>query len=168
MIPILSIVGTSDSGKTTLIEKLVPELKRRGWRVATVKHDVHGFDVDHEGKDSWRHREAGANVVLISSPTRVALIETVDHDHDLLELVQAYAPRADILISEGYKRDHHPKIEVFRQGHRPDLLCGPEDRLIGIASDVPLERGVPCVHIDDAPALADLVERVFGRPTSRA
>lgn len=158
MIPILSIVGTSDAGKTTLIEKLVPELKKRGWRVATVKHDVHGFDIDHPGKDSWRHRQAGADAVIISSPNRVALIESVDHDHTLDELLDHLALKVDILISEGYKRASFPKIEVFRQGHRPDLLCGPEDSLIGIASDVPLDKGVPCVHIDDAPALAELVE----------
>ena len=83
MIPIVSIVGKSDSGKTTLIEKLLPELGRRGYRVATVKHDVHGFEVDREGKDSWRHKKAGAHTVVISSPLKVAVIRDVDHDAEL-------------------------------------------------------------------------------------
>ena len=86
MIPVVSIVGKSDAGKTTLIEKLIPELVRRGYRVATVKHDVHGFDVDREGKDSWRHKQAGAHTVVISSPEKLALIRDVDHDADLAEL----------------------------------------------------------------------------------
>jgi molybdopterin-guanine dinucleotide biosynthesis adapter protein len=158
MIPILSIVGTSDSGKTTLIEKLVPELSRRGWRVATVKHDVHAFEMDREGKDSFRHKAAGAVAVIVSSPSRIGLIEDVDHDHSLRELAERFHLDADLLVSEGYKRESNSKIEVFRMGHRPDLLCGPNDGLVGIASDVPIQRGVPCVHIDDAAGLADLVE----------
>ena len=72
MIPIVSIVGKSGAGKTTLIEKMIPELKKRGYRVATIKHDVHGFDIDHEGKDSWRHKKAGAHATIISSPWKVA------------------------------------------------------------------------------------------------
>ncbi|MDP2972779.1 MAG: molybdopterin-guanine dinucleotide biosynthesis protein B, partial [Deltaproteobacteria bacterium] len=86
MIPIISIVGKSDSGKTTFIEKLLPELVRRGYRVATVKHDVHGFEVDREGKDSWRHKQAGAHTVIISSPTKVALIRDVEKDLRLDEI----------------------------------------------------------------------------------
>ena len=74
MIPIISIVGKSDSGKTTLIEKIIPELNKRGYRVATVKHDVHGFDIDIEGKDSWRHKNSGAHTVVISSPQKIAMI----------------------------------------------------------------------------------------------
>ena len=86
MIPIISIVGKSDSGKTTLIEKLVPELTRRGYRVATVKHDIHGFEVDREGKDSWRHKQAGAHTVVISSPQKIALIRDVEKDLTLDEI----------------------------------------------------------------------------------
>jgi molybdopterin-guanine dinucleotide biosynthesis protein MobB len=163
MIPIISVVGTSDSGKTTLLEKLIPELKARGYRVATVKHDTHGFDVDHEGKDSWRMKRAGADVVIISSPSRIAVIQDVDRDHALEELRDRLRLDVDIIISEGYKRGPHPKIEVFRMGHRPDLLCGPGDNLLAIASDVPMELGVPCVDINDAKALADLIEDRFLR-----
>src|SRR5512147_944366 len=118
MIPIISIVGKSDSGKTTLIEKLVPELTRRGYRVATIKHDVHGFEVDREGKDSWRHKQAGAHTVIISSPEKLAIIRDVDHDADLAELRDRYVQDVDIILSEGFKRNQQPKIEVFRRETR--------------------------------------------------
>lgn len=104
MVPIVSIVGKSDSGKTTLIEKLLPELVRRGYKVATVKHDVHGFDVDRQGKDSWRHKKAGAHTVVISSPTKLALIRDVDHDADLMELRDKYIREVDLILSEGFKK----------------------------------------------------------------
>jgi molybdopterin-guanine dinucleotide biosynthesis adapter protein len=159
MIPILSVVGTSDSGKTTLLEKIVPELKARGYRVAVVKHDVHGFEMDREGKDSWRLKQAGADAVIVSSPRKVALIQDVDRDLPLEELRDRFLRDVDILLSEGYKRGPYPKIEVFRRSHRDQLLCTGEDNLLAVASDVPLDLGVPCVHIDDAKAVVDLIEK---------
>lgn len=163
MIPIISIVGKSDSGKTTLIEKLIPELKKRGYRLATVKHDIHGFDIDREGKDSWRHKEAGADLVIISSPKRVALIQDVDRDNSLEDLSRLFVRDVDIILSEGYKRGPHPKIEVFRKkksgGSSP--LCSKEDNLVAIASDVYLNIGVPCLDINDAKGLVDLIEKEF-------
>ena len=158
MIPIVSIVGKSDSGKTTLIEKLVPELWRRGYRVATVKHDVHGFEVDREGKDSWRHKKAGAHTVVISSPLKVAVIRDADHDADLNEIRDRYIRDVDLILSEGFKRNSQPKIEVSRKEKHRDLLCTKEDNLLAIASDQPFEIGVPCLDINDAPGLVDLIE----------
>jgi molybdopterin-guanine dinucleotide biosynthesis protein MobB len=90
VIPIVSIVGRSNSGKTTLIEKLIIELRRRGYRVGTIKHNSHGFDIDHEGKDSWRHKKAGAQVTVIASPHRIAVIEDVNRDYELSELMDHY------------------------------------------------------------------------------
>ncbi len=161
MIPIVSIVGTSDSGKTTLIEKLVPELVRRAYRVATIKHDVHGFEVDREGKDSWRHKKAGAHTVVISSPRKLAVIRDVDHDAELSELRDKYIRDVDLILSEGFKRNPHPKIEVFRKEKRRELLCTPEDNLLALASDQPFDIGVPCFGLDDAPGIVDLIERKF-------
>ena len=158
MIPIVSIVGKSDSGKTTLIEKLVPELCRRGYRVATVKHDVHGFEVDREGKDSWRHKKAGAHTVVISSPVKVAVIRDVDHDADLTEVRDRYIRDVDLILTEGFKRNNQPKIEVSRREKHQDLLCSREDNLLAIASDQPFEIGVPCLDINDAPGLVALIE----------
>jgi molybdopterin-guanine dinucleotide biosynthesis adapter protein len=161
MIPIVSIVGTSDSGKTTLIEKLVPELVRRGYHVATIKHDVHGFEVDREGKDSWRHKQAGAHTVVVSSPQKLALIRNVDHDAELGELRDKYIQDVDIILSEGFKRNPQPKIEVFRKEKRRELLCTKEDNLLAIATNEPFHIGVPCFDLDDARGMVDLIEENF-------
>jgi molybdopterin-guanine dinucleotide biosynthesis protein B len=169
MIPIISIVGRSDSGKTTLIEKLVPELVRRGWRVATVKHDVHGFDVDHEGKDSWRHKRAGAHTVILSSPTRLALIRDVPEDLPLDAVRARFVQDVDLILTEGYKREAHPKIEVYRRAAHPEPLCEKSDVLIAVASDDPVELGVPRFGLDDAAGLAALIEsRFLERPRPRS
>ncbi len=161
MIPIISIVGRSNSGKTTLIEKLVAELVHRGYKVATIKHDVHGFEIDHEGKDSWRHKKAGAHMVIISSPQKLALIRDVDHDAELTELREKYIQDVDIILAEGFKRNSQPKIEVFRRELKQDLLCQKEDNLIAIASDQPFQIGVPCFDINDTCGLVNLIEEKF-------
>jgi molybdopterin-guanine dinucleotide biosynthesis protein B len=161
MIPIVSIVGKSDSGKTTLIEKIVPELSRRGYRVTTVKHDLHGFEIDKEGKDSWRHKRAGAQAVVISSPRKVALIRDVDKDMSLEELGDSFGEDADLILSEGFKKDVQPKIEVFREEEHKELLCTKEDNLIAIASNRPFDIGVPCLDIDDVKGIVDLIESKF-------
>lgn len=161
MIPIVCIVGRSGSGKTTLIEKLIPELKRSGYQVATIKHDTHGFEVDKEGKDSWRHKQAGAKLVIISSSKKIALIEDVERDSKLEELRQWFIKDADIILTEGYKRSPHPKIEVSRSELHPELLCTREDNLIAIASDQKFDLGVPFFDLNDAKGLARLIEEKF-------
>jgi molybdopterin-guanine dinucleotide biosynthesis protein B len=161
MIPIISIVGKSDSGKTTLIENIVPELVRRGYRVTTVKHDLHGFEIDREGKDSWRHKRAGAQSVIISSPQKVALIRDVDKDMSLAELRECLGGDVDLILSEGFKKDVQPKIEVFRKEKHRKLLCTKEDNLVAIASNRHFEIGVPCLDIDDIKEIVDLIESRF-------
>jgi len=160
-IPILSIVGRSNTGKTTLIEKLIPELNRRGYRVATIKHNIHGFDIDHEGKDSWRHKKAGARMTVIASPHRVAVVEDSDEDYELAELRDRYIRNVDIVLSEGFKVNPHPKIEVVRSKLRHEPVCTKEDNLIAVAGDRPLDRGVPCLDINDIKGLVDLIEKRF-------
>lgn len=161
MIPIVSIVGKSDSGKTTLIEKIVPELVRRGYRVTTVKHDLHGFEIDRKGKDSWRHKRAGAQGVIISSPQKVALVRDVDEDMSLEELRDSFGQDADLILSEGFKKDVQPKIEVFRKEAHGELLCTKQDNLVAIATNQPFDVGVPCLDLDDAKGIADLIESTF-------
>jgi molybdopterin-guanine dinucleotide biosynthesis protein B len=161
MIPIISIVGKSDSGKTTLIEKLVPELTRRGYRVATIKHDMHGFEVDREGKDSWRHKQAGAHTVVISSPQKIALIRDVERDLNLEEIRDKFIQDVDLILTEGYKKDVQPKIEVFREEKHKKLLCTKEDNLIGIVSNKTFDIGVSCFFLDDMKGLADYIEKRF-------
>ena len=161
MIPIISIVGKSDSGKTTLIEKLVPELTRRGYRVATVKHDVHGFEVDREGKDSWRHKQAGAHTVVISSPHKVALIRDVEKDLTLGEIREKLIQDVDLILSEGYKKDIQPKMEIFRKEKHKELLCTKEDNLIAIVSNKKFKVGVPCFFLEDIKGVADFIEKKY-------
>ncbi|MBS3901802.1 MAG: molybdopterin-guanine dinucleotide biosynthesis protein B [Dethiobacter sp.] len=159
-IPIVSVVGKSDSGKTTLICGLLPELKRRGYRVATIKHDVHGFEIDKPGKDTWKHSQAGADIVIISSPAKVALLEKVSEELTLDE-VMARISNVDIIISEGYKRNNKPKIEVFRSTVHEAPLCTGEDNLIAFVSDIVLDLGVPVFSLNDYAGIAALIERRF-------
>lgn len=159
MIPIISVVGKSNSGKTTLLEKLVRELKLRGYKVATVKHDVHSFDIDIPGKDTWHHAQAGADVVVISSPQKFAMIARVEEELDL-DQVCALISGVDLIITEGYKGVKKPKIEVFRKGIYDELLSSPEE-LIALATDVEFDLGVPCYGLDDAPGLVDRIEQII-------
>lgn len=161
MIPIVSIVGKSESGKTTLIEKLIAELTRRGIRVATIKHNRHGFEIDHEGKDSWRHKKAGAVTTVVASPGRIAVIEDAPKDYDLAEIRDRYIRDADLILAEGFKINPHPKIEVFRAEIRTERLCGPGDNLIALAGDRPVDADVPWYDWNDAPGLADLIAERF-------
>ncbi len=158
MIPIISIVGRSKSGKTTLIERLIPELIRRGYQVATIKHNVDSFEIDHKGKDSWRHQEAGAQTVVISSPQRVALVEDVSRDLPLDELAARFIRGADIIVAEGFKRDRHPKVEVFRKEVHPHPLASELENLIAVVSDEPLQMDIPCLSPNDITRVADIIE----------
>jgi molybdopterin-guanine dinucleotide biosynthesis protein MobB len=158
MIPIISIVGRSKSGKTTLIERLIPELIKRGYRVATIKHLGKTFHIDHEGKDSWRHKEAGAQTVVISSPQKVAVIEDVKEELSLDALAARFIQGADIIITEGFKRDTYPKMEVFRKGVHPQPLSHHLENVIAVASDCPLSLGIPCLDLNDIKGIADVIE----------
>lgn len=159
-VPVISVVGKSDSGKTTLMEKLLTELKKRGHRVGTIKHDVHGFEIDHPGKDTWRHRRAGADVVVISSPTQVAMIRQVEREQTLDEIVAAVTG-VDLIITEGYKRQDKPKIEVFRSEKYDTPLCSEDDRVFAVAADRPVKLPVPTFDWDDAAGICDLIENLF-------
>lgn len=161
----ISVVGKSDNGKTTLIEKLLVELKHRRYRVATIKHDVHGFDLDKPGKDTWRHRQAGADMVIISSPSGYAAIANTEVEVPLDQLAVLAEARVDLIITEGYKRGDQPKLEVSRSQLGEGLLCGPEDKLFAVATDRPdLLRDtakVPVFNWNDAGGLIDLIEDMF-------
>ncbi len=159
MLPVISIVGKSDTGKTTLLVKLIAELKARGYRVATVKHDAHSFDIDHPGKDTWRHAQAGSDHVVISSPNRIAHIQRVQRELTLPEIV-AGIHDTDIVLTEGYKRGPAPKIEVSRAEKGRELLCTREE-LVAIAADQRFDIEVPQFDLDDAAGLVDLIEGRF-------
>jgi len=161
-IPILSVVGKSGSGKTTLICGLIGELKRRGFKVAAIKHGAHGFNLDQPGKDSWKHAEAGADTVVVSSPEKVAMIEKVQIELTLDQVI-AKIKDVDIIISEGYKGNDKPKLEVFRSTvhHRP--LCTEEDNLIAMASDIQPPLNVPLFQLSDFTGMVNLIENKFLR-----
>lgn len=160
-IPVISIVGgKSNSGKTTLLEKIIREAKCRGWRVAILKHDIHGFVMDQPGKDTWRHDQAGADIVAISSPQRIAILERVADDQPLDEVL-ARIQGVDVIFTEGYKHGNKPKIEVFRSAVHQELFSKPEE-LIAIASDIIFDNGIPCFGLDDASGICDLIEETFG------
>ena len=162
-IPILSIVSKKNCGKTTLLEKLIPELKRRGYRVGILKHDIHGFDIDHEGKDTFRHKAAGADTVAISCPWKLSVIKDVQEEWTPEQIVKQYFEDVDIVLTEGYKQSGLPQIEVFRRAahHQPIHVKDRPGTLVALLSDVPLDLGVPHIDLNDFKALADLIERKF-------
>ncbi len=163
MIPIVSFVGKSNVGKTTFLEKVVAELKRRGYRVATIKHDTHGFELDQPGKDTWRLAQAGSDAVVISSPAKVALIATADHDLSPDEIEANLIREVDIILTEGYKRGDKPKIEVSRRAKGSELLCS-EAELLAIAGDQRFPYNVPQFDLDDAAGVVDLLVEKVIRP----
>lgn len=166
-IPAVSFVATSGTGKTTLLEKVIPLLKGRGWRVGVVKHDAHRFDIDHPGKDSHRLTAAGADTMLICSPEKLALVKRHDVAPSIRELLATYCADVDIVLTEGFKQSDLPKIEVNRRERSDTLLCRGEvhdPTLIAVASDRELELDVPCFPIDDAPGIAAFIEKRFLKP----
>lgn len=158
-VPVISVVGRSGVGKTTALERIIRELKQRGYRVGTVKHDTHGFEVDRPGKDSWRHAQAGSDAVVISGPRRMALIRRLDQEMPLDEIVRLIAD-VDLVLTEGYKRGDKPKIEITRREYGTELLCQPEE-LIGIMTDYPVDMPVPQFALDDAAGVVDLLETLY-------
>lgn len=161
--PIICIVGKKKSGKTTFIEKLIPELKALGISVGTVKHDAHSFEMDHEGKDSWRHRQAGAETVVVSSPTQVAVIKKVDKELWLAELVEEFFGDRQLVIAEGYFRSDHPKIEVHRSDEHTSPLCSRQNEaakhLLAMVSDVGVDTDQPTFGLDEAKEVAVFIAR---------
>jgi molybdopterin-guanine dinucleotide biosynthesis protein B len=156
VIPVVCIVGCSGCGRTTLLEKLVRELKGRGYRVGTIKHHSHpGFEVDQPGKDTWRHAQAGSDHVVIAAPDKVASIRRVAQEPGLYELAAGMAG-VDVILAEGYLRSGKHKIEVVRAARSSQPLCRPED-LLAVATDLPLAYDVPTFGLDDAAGLADLI-----------
>ena len=158
--PVLGITGWKNSGKTTMTERLVSELTRRGLRVSTIKHAHHAFDIDKEGTDSYRHRQAGASEVAIVSGNRWALMHELrgEDEPDLDDILRRIAP-CDLVVIEGYKRESHPKIEVRRLDAADRTpLTGGKANIIAVAADYPVSaESVPVFDLDDISGIADFV-----------
>jgi molybdopterin-guanine dinucleotide biosynthesis protein B len=165
MPPVVSIVGKSKSGKTAIIERLVQELKSRGYQVATIKHAPHGTTFDEPGKDSWRHIGAGSRAAVVSSPDSIVLVRPVSYYCPLEEIVRLLGEDYDIILAEGFKRGGAPKIEVHRKGTGP-LLKNIRKR-IAIVTDESLETKGRQFSFEDTKNLADLLERGFVKPQKR-
>lgn len=156
---LIGLAGWSGAGKTTLVEKLIPELVSRGIRVSTVKHAHHNFDVDRPGKDSWVHRQAGASEVLVASDARFALIHELRGAPEpaLPELLAKLAP-VDLVLIEGFKRGPHPKIEIWRAANEKSFLHPVDSTIRAIAADEKLTGlPIPLVDLNDVSAIADIV-----------
>jgi molybdopterin-guanine dinucleotide biosynthesis adapter protein len=156
---IIGVAGFKNSGKTTLVEKLVRHFTQRGYRVSTVKHAHHSFDIDHEGRDSFRHRKAGATEVAVISNERSAIIHELRGEAPpSLEQVLAQLKPCDLVIVEGYKRDAHAKIEVRNVDLDHPQLAGNDPTVIAIAANgAVMDAGLPVFDRDDVSALADFV-----------
>ena len=166
-IPILSFVGRSNSGKTTLIERVIPELVRAGYKVATVKHAGHGFNLDTEGKDSWRHKRAGASSVMVLSKGSMAMFADVSDQISVEEVRDRFLDHSyDLIIAEGWKHENYPKIVVIREEIGEISIS--REGLLAVVSDKPVDLSVPLFGLDDVAGVADLIMKQFPRSPSHA
>jgi molybdopterin-guanine dinucleotide biosynthesis protein B len=159
---VFGIAGYSGSGKTTLLEKLIPQFTARGLKVSVIKHAHHGFDIDRPGKDSYRHREAGANEVLLSCNDRWALMHERRNDGDVTldELIGRLAP-CDLVLIEGFKQEPVPKLEVYRPENGKPPLFPERSDIVAVATDAKIETSLPKLPLNDIGAIADFVMKTL-------
>lgn len=160
MVPVVSFVGYSNSGKTTFLVKVIEELKKRGYRIAVIKHDGHEFEIDHEGTDTWRHRRAGADVVCIASTQQLAIVQTPVKPPTLDEII-ALIHDVDFIVTEGFKQENKPQIEVNWQGKN---CLGKKDNTIAVVTDHICYEGIPHFGLNDAAGVVNLLEKIKGAP----
>lgn len=154
---VYGVIGWKNSGKTSLMERLVAEITGRGFSVSTVKHVHHDVDLDHPGKDTWRHRAAGASEVVLASAHRFAILrEHRGPEPDLSEVLARLAP-VDLVLVEGYKRDAHRKVEVWRRETGHDLIQTHDPLVRAVATDEALSLPVPVLDLNDTKAVADFI-----------
>jgi molybdopterin-guanine dinucleotide biosynthesis protein B len=163
--PIICFVGKSNSGKTTFIERVIPELVRAGYKIAAVKHAGHGFDLDTEGKDSWRHKQAGASSVVILSKGSMSMFADVSDQLKVDDIRERFLDASyDLIIAEGWKHEGYPKIVIIRE-QVGEIPISPEG-LLAVVSDKPIDLKVRRFELDDVQAVAALIMKHF--PLRRA
>ncbi|MFC1871859.1 molybdopterin-guanine dinucleotide biosynthesis protein B [Chloroflexota bacterium] len=165
MPPLVSIVGKSETGKTTLIEKLIRELRTRGYRVATIKHVPENLSFDEPEKDSWRHIQAGSQATAISSTERLVIIKPVSPALDIEQIAHHIGEEYDIVLAEGFKESNAPKIEVHRKAVGPPLSA--VKKLVAIVTDEPLTTKTRQFSPEDAKGIIDLIEQGFIKPQGK-
>jgi molybdopterin-guanine dinucleotide biosynthesis protein B len=155
---IFGVTGWKNSGKTGLMERLISEFTTRGLTVSSIKHAHHSFDIDHPGRDSYRHRDAGARQVLLASRNRWALMhELRDEDEPSLgDLLKQLSP-VDLVLIEGYKRDRHPKIEAHRKETGQPLIAPEDETIVAVASDTSVSVDRPVLDLNDTAAIANFI-----------
>lgn len=160
---VFGVTGWKNAGKTGLMERLVSDLTGRGLRVSTIKHAHHSFDVDHPGRDSFRHRVAGASEVILCSGTRVAQMTELNGapQPSLQDLLARLGP-VDLVLIEGYKREAHPKVEAFRAEAGHDLIAPSDPTIRAVASDTSLDLDRPVFDLDDTAAIATFILQEVG------
>jgi molybdopterin-guanine dinucleotide biosynthesis adapter protein len=157
MPPVLAFIGKPNCGKTTLIEKLIPALVARGLRIGTIKHHHGDIQMDIPGKDTWRHKQAGAHAVLLASPTGIGFIQDITEDAPIESLVDHYFRNFDLIIAEGYKDALIPKIEVFRSTIYDEPLSAPGESLIAMVSDVRGHDHLPWFKPEEVNELVEFI-----------
>ena len=160
MHPIISMVGKSSSGKTTLLEQIIAQLKQRGYKVAFVKHSHHAFELDTSSKDTWRLSQAGSEISAIKSLDNLAIFKRMDHYFEPQEISNFVLWDYDLILTEGFKGSSYPKIEVHRHEQGEDLLTAPE-QLLAVITDEPLKVDVPQFSRNEVTKIADLIEQAM-------
>lgn len=166
---IVSIIGKSNSGKTTLIEKMLPVFNGKNYRIGTIKHHLHDYESDIAGKDSWRHQNAGARQTMIASPSKLSFFSKTASEPSIDFLVD-YFNDSDIIITDGYKKGDKPKIEVFRPSHYSVPVAGADDNLIAYATDAPdfnFSLKVPVLDLNDAAGVVEFILDYFKLPRQK-
>jgi molybdopterin-guanine dinucleotide biosynthesis protein B len=158
---VIGLAGWSGAGKTTLLSRLIPYLRQQGLRVSVIKHAHHDFDVDQPGKDSWIHRQSGAEEVLVSSANRWALMHELrgSREPHLPDLLRKMSP-VDLVVVEGFRSEPYRKIEVHRKANGKPPLFPADPAIAAVATDVVIETTLPVAHLDDIPAIAAIIERL--------
>ena len=162
-LPVVCFVGRKNSGKTTLMEKVIVGLTTAGFRVAAVKHDAHRFEIDHPGKDSYRFKAAGADTTVISSPEMTAVVLRQREEMPLESILSRFVSGVDIVLAEGYKASPFPKIEVHRKATGEPLIHPAPDGLIAVATDERVDTAVPQLDIHDSGFLVELIREKYLR-----
>jgi molybdopterin-guanine dinucleotide biosynthesis protein B len=157
--PLIAIIGRSKTGKTTLIEKLIEVFKYQGYRIGTVKHHLADFEFDLKGKDSWRHRQAGAEVVIMSSPTQLAFIEKRKQELSLAEIQRLFENKVDLILAEGFKKSRYPKIEVYRKKEGENgPLAKKIEGVIAVVTDENINCALPLFRWSEIERLAEFIK----------
>lgn len=160
---IISIAGKSNSGKTTLLEKLIFELNSRGYKIGSVKHTHDGFDFDKKGKDSWRHKKAGARATLVVTDTKIALVK--EDTRSYIQKMETFLGDNDLILAEGFKKQPLPKIEIFRNdSDHKEPMCLEDPNLIAFVTDAKYRPPVPVFGLNDVQEIASFIEKNYLTP----